>query len=226
MPRADKVEKVRGIKERLQDADAAVFADYRGLTVHDIGEVRAALAEVDARFAVVKNSLARLAVRDAGLEDLEAFLDGPTAIAFVKGDPVAGAKRIVEAARRFPVLEVKGGLAEGRVLTADEIKELATLEGREEMLAKVAGLLGAHLSRAAFMFSALQSRFLGLLEAYREKLAAEGPGSEDGGGEPDASAEPPSSSGEGDAAGSEGPTEGGGEEDDRDDDEEKEEEGA
>jgi large subunit ribosomal protein L10 len=175
MPSTDKVEKVKEIKERLEAAEGALFADYRGLSVQEIGEVRTALIDARAQLAVVKNTLARLAVRDAGMEGLEAFLEGPTAIAFLRGDPAAGAKAVVDAAKRFPVLEVKGGLAEGRILSADQIRELASLDSREEMLAKVAGMLGVTPSRAAYAFGALQATFLRLLEAYREKLPAEEP---------------------------------------------------
>ncbi len=178
MPNQQKVEKVAEIKERLQAAQAAYFADYRGLSVPDIGEVRTALVEVEAQFAVLKNTLTRLAVRDLELSELEEFLEGPTAVAFVQGDIVAGAKALVDASKRFPVLEVKGGLAEGRVLGADEIKALAALETREEMLAKIAGLLSMHMRKAAFLFEALQSKFAALLAAYREKLEEETPAEE------------------------------------------------
>ncbi|HUG88563.1 MAG TPA: 50S ribosomal protein L10 [Actinomycetota bacterium] len=178
MPNQQKVEKVAEIKERLQAAQAAYFADYRGLSVPDIGEVRTALVEVEAQFAVLKNTLTRLAVRDLELSELEEFLEGPTAVAFVQGDIVAGAKALVDASKRFPVLEVKGGLAEGRVLGADEIKALAALETREEMLAKIAGLLSMHMRQAAFLLEALQSKFAALLAAYREKLEEETPAEE------------------------------------------------
>ena len=178
MPNQQKVEKVAEIKQRLQAAQAAYFADYRGLSVPDIGEVRTALVEVEAQFAVLKNTLTRLAVRDLELSELEEFLEGPTAVAFVQGDIVAGAKALVDASKRFPVLEVKGGLAEGRVLGADEIKALAALETREEMLAKIAGLLSMHMRKAAFLFEALQSKFAALLAAYREKLEEETPSEE------------------------------------------------
>jgi large subunit ribosomal protein L10 len=170
MPSQQKVEKVEEIKERIRAAQAAYFADYRGLSVPDIGEVRTALVEVEAQFAVLKNTLTRLAVRDLDLAELEAFLEGPTAVAFIQGDIVAGAKALVDASKRFPVLEVKGGLAEGRVLGAEEIRALAALETREEMLAKIAGLLSMHMRKAAFLFQALQSKFAALLAAYREKL--------------------------------------------------------
>jgi large subunit ribosomal protein L10 len=180
MPRAEKEARVKGLAERLSESQAAVLAGYRGLTVHEAAELRSALAEVDTRFSVVKNSLTRLAVKEAGLEGLSELIDGPTAIAFVAGDPVAGAKRLVEQARRFPVLEVRGGFAEGRILTAEDIRTLAALEPREVMLARLAGVAKSHLSRTAWALQALQSRFVGLMEALRDKLPAdEGPAAED-----------------------------------------------
>jgi large subunit ribosomal protein L10 len=173
MPNTTKVEKVRELSQRLTSADAAVFAGYRGLTVQDAGELRATLAEVETRFAVVKNTLARLALKEAGMDGLEPLVDGPTAIAFVSGDPVTAAKRLLDASRRFPVLELKGGYAEGRVLSAEQVRALATLESREAMLARLAGLAKAQMSRTAWLFQALQAKFVSLLEAYREKLPAE-----------------------------------------------------
>jgi large subunit ribosomal protein L10 len=173
MPRAEKEAKVKGLAERLRESQAAVLAGYRGLTVQEAAELRSALADVDTRFSVVKNSLTRLAVRDAGLEELMDLIDGPTAIAFVLGDPVAGAKGLVEQSRRFPVLEIRGGYAEGRVLTADQVKSLAALESREVMLAQFAGVAKSQLSRTAWALQALQSRFVGLMEALREKLPQE-----------------------------------------------------
>jgi large subunit ribosomal protein L10 len=173
MPRAEKEAKVKEISVRLTESQAAVLTGYRGLTVADAEELREALGEVDTRFSIVKNSLTALAIKEAGLEGLAGLIDGPTAIAFVQGDPVAGAKRLVEATRRFPVLEVRGGFAEGRILTADDIKSLAALESREAMLAKVAGLGKMQMARAAWMFQSLQSRFVSLMEALKEKLPAE-----------------------------------------------------
>jgi large subunit ribosomal protein L10 len=173
MPNPTKIDKVRELSERLTAAEAAVFAGYRGLTVHDAGDLRSTLAEVDTRFAVVKNTLARLALKEAGLDGLEPFVDGPTAIAFVGGDPVTAAKRLLDASRRYPVLELKGGFAEGRVLSAEQVRALATLESREVMLAKFAGLAKSQMARAAWMLQSLQAKFLSLLEAYREKFPAE-----------------------------------------------------
>jgi large subunit ribosomal protein L10 len=174
MPRAEKEAKVKEISVRLTESQAAVLTGYRGLTVAEAAELREALGDVDTRFSIVKNSLTALAIKDAGLEGLAEMIDGPTAIAFVQGDPVAGAKRLVEQARRFPVLEVRGGFAEGRILTADDIKTLAALESREALLATVAGLGKMQMARAAWLFQALQSRFLSLMEALKEKLPAEG----------------------------------------------------
>jgi large subunit ribosomal protein L10 len=173
MPSQTKIDKVRELSERLTAAEAAVFAGYRGLTVHDTGDLRSTLAEVDTKFAVVKNTLALLALKDAGLEGLEPFVDGPTAIAFVGSDPVTAAKRLLDASRRYPVLELKGGFAEGRVLTAEQVRAMATLESREVMLAKLAGLAQSQMVRVAWMLQTLQSRFVSLLEAYREKLPSE-----------------------------------------------------
>src|SRR5687768_14933713 len=173
MPRAEKEAKVREIAGELEGSQAAILAGYRGLTVQEAAELRGALIEVDTRFSVVKNSLAMLAVKEAGHEDLVAFFDGPTALAFVKGDPVPAAKRMVEQAKRFPVIDIRGGFAEGRVLSADEIRTLAALDSREVMLAKIAGLGKMQMSKAAWMFQALQSKFLLLLQALKEKLPEE-----------------------------------------------------
>jgi large subunit ribosomal protein L10 len=173
MPNPQKEAKVREIAEQLSGAQAAVLAGYRGLTVQEAAELRAALAEVDTRFRVVKNSLTLLAVKEAGLEGLGELIDGPTAIAYVQGDPVAAANRLVEQSRRFPVLEVRGGFAEGRILTADDVRRFAGLQSREVMLARLAGMAKGQIARTAFMLQALQSKFLLLMEALKEKLPSE-----------------------------------------------------
>ena len=182
MPNAEKIEKVAALKERIQGADALLLAEYRGLSVHDATELRRSLSE-QARFAIVKNTLFQRAAADAGVAELEALLDGPTAVAFVQGDVVATAKKVVDAAKRFPALVLKGGYLDGKVLSAAEAQALATLESREVMLSKVAGLMKAEMARAASMFQAIQGRFLGVLESYKAKL----PGDD---AEPTAEAEP------------------------------------
>jgi large subunit ribosomal protein L10 len=173
MARAEKVERVAAIKERIGASDAILLTEYRGLTVSDISELRRSLAEGGASFAVVKNTLMRRAADDSAMAELGSLLEGPTAVAFVEGDPVAAAKKVVEAIKRFPSLVLKGGFMDGRMLSADDAKALADLESREVMLSKVAGLMKGEMSRAASMFQAAQSTFLSLLAAYQEKLPRE-----------------------------------------------------
>jgi large subunit ribosomal protein L10 len=173
MPSEAKVERVKGLTERLNAAEAALLTDYRGLTVQEADELRTSLAGADARFSVVKNSLTRLAMKEAGMEGLADLIDGPSAVAFVHGDTVAAAKALVDAARRYPVLEVRGGFAEGRVLTAEEIREYASLDTREVMLAKIAGLGKMQMARTALALQALQVKFLRLMQALREELPEE-----------------------------------------------------
>lgn len=170
MPTPTKVEKVREIKERFEGSAASLISDYRGITVKDVTELRAALREAEATFTVVKNTLTKLAAADAGLAELQTILEGPTAITFVQGDVVVAAKRLADAAKRIPSLEIKGGVMEGRVLSAEQARALATLESREVLLAKMAGMAKASLSRAAYAFVAVQSRFLAVLDAYTEKV--------------------------------------------------------
>ena len=170
MPRAEKFERVTALKERIEGADALLLTEYRGLTVGDVTALRRSLAEGGASFAVVKNTLMKRAADEAGLAGLESLLEGPSAVAFVSGDAVAAAKKVVAAAKLFPALVLKGGFMEGRILSADEAKALADLESREAMLSKIAGLMKGEMSRAAAMFVSAQARFLSLLEAYREKM--------------------------------------------------------
>jgi large subunit ribosomal protein L10 len=181
--KAEKIERVAKLTERIRSSEALLLTEYRGLTVADVTDLRRSLAEGGTRFSVVKNTLMRRAAGDAEVAELEALLEGPTAVAFVGGDPVAAAKKVVDAQKRFPTLVLKGAWMEGRLLSAGEAKDLADLESREVMLSKIAGLVKGEISRAASTFQALQSQFLGLLEAYREKVPA-------GDDEPAAVAEP------------------------------------
>jgi large subunit ribosomal protein L10 len=169
MPSPEKVDKVARLKERINSSQALLLAEYRGLSVQDATELRRSLGQ-DTRFSVVKNTLMKRAAGEAGVAELERLLEGPTAVAFVAGDPVSAAKRVVEAAKRFPALALKGAYMEGRVLGADEARGLAELESREVMLSRLAGAMKAEMSRAAGMFQALQGRFLGLLDAYKGKV--------------------------------------------------------
>jgi len=171
--RADKVEKVAELKERIAASQALLLADFRGLSVHDASALRALLQDSGARFVVIKNTLMKRAADESGMEALGSLLEGPTGVAFVEEDPVVAAKKIVEATRTFPALVLKGGFVEGRLLSPEEAQRLATLESRDAMLSKVAGMLKSEMSRAAYGFQALQSRFLSLLGAFREKLPQE-----------------------------------------------------
>lgn len=172
-PNARKAERVAELKERIDRSDALLLTEYRGLTVSEITELRRSLAEGGTKFAVVKNTLMRRAVNDAGVAELEPMLEGPSAVAFVEGDPVAAAKSVVDAAKKFPTLVLKGGFMDGKLLSAADAKALASLESREVMLSKIAGLIKSEMSKAAAMFVGAQSKFLGVLEAYKDKLPAE-----------------------------------------------------
>lgn len=155
MPKPEKVEVVKEIAERFSNSQAALLTEYRGLTVGEMAEVRAALRDAEAEYKVLKNTLASIAAREVGLDELTALLDGPIAIAFVKGDAVEAAKALDDAARRFPVLALRGGVLRGRVIDADQAKSLATLEPREVQLAKIAMLSNSPMQRTVNVFSAL-----------------------------------------------------------------------
>ena len=170
MPKPEKVERVAELKARIEGSDALLLTEYRGLTVSEITELRRSLNEGGASFAVVKNTLMRRAASAAGMSELEDLLSGPSAITFVDGDPIAAAKSVVKATKQFPALVLKGAYMDGKLLSADDAKALAELESREVMLSKIAGMLKSEMSRAAAMFQAGQSKFLSLLEAYKEKV--------------------------------------------------------
>lgn len=173
MPKQEKVERVAELKDRIEGSDALLLTEYRGLSVSEITELRRSLAEGGTRFQVVKNTLMRRAVTDAGVAELEVLLEGPSAVAFVEGDPVAAAKSVVDAAKKYPTLVLKGGFMDGKMLSADDAKALASLESREVMLSKIAGLMKSEMSKAAALFVGAQSKFVSLLEAYKEKVPGE-----------------------------------------------------
>src|SRR6476646_1382516 len=172
MPRTEKLERVAELKRRIEGSAALLLAEYRGLTVSDITELRRTLREADASLTVVKNTLMQRAAAEAGLE-LTELLSGPSAVAFVDGDAVSAAKKIKAATKQFPTLVLKGGYMEGQVLSADDANRLADLESREVMLSKIAGLLKGEIARAAATFASAQSRFLSLLQAYEATWPSE-----------------------------------------------------
>jgi large subunit ribosomal protein L10 len=192
MPSTQKIERVAELKEQIEGSTALLLTEYRGLTVAEITELRKSLGEGGARFAVIKNTLMRRALENTDAAGLGSLFEGPSAVAFVLEDPVAAAKSVTAAAKKFPTLVLKGGFVEGRVLSADEARSLADLESREVMMSKIAGLMKGEMSRAASMFQAAQSRFLSLLEAFKAKLPqeAEAPEAEAAPEAPEAEAAP------------------------------------
>jgi large subunit ribosomal protein L10 len=178
MARADKVAAVTELTDRFRESDSVVLTEYRGLSVSQLRELRQSLGD-NATFNVVKNTLTRIAVHEAGLQDqLESLLSGPSAIAFVDGDVVEAAKGLRDFSRDHPALVIKGGVLDGKALTPDEITRLADLEPREVLLAKLAGAMKASLSNAAAVFNALPTQVAQLAEALRVQRAAHGGGQE------------------------------------------------
>jgi large subunit ribosomal protein L10 len=173
VPNATNVAEVEAIKGRLEGSVAALLTEYRGLKVAELGELRASLRGSSTEYRVLKNTLTSIAVRQAGYEDLVALLQGPTAVAFVHGDPVQAAKDLAEFARTHPSLVVKGGVMDGKVLAADEVRRLATLESREVLLARLAGLLQASAQQTVNLLAAPLRQVATMTAALRDK---QGPG--------------------------------------------------
>ena len=178
MARPDKTAAVAELKSAFDDANGAVLTDYRGLTVSQLGELRRTLGE-NTKFAVVKNTLTKIAAREAGLaEHVEDLLQGPSAIAFVNGDVVEAAKGLRDFAKNNPNLIIKGGVVDGNPMAPEEIGKLADLESREVLLGKLAGAMKASMVNAAAAFDALPTKVAQLAEALREKRAAADEGAE------------------------------------------------
>jgi large subunit ribosomal protein L10 len=171
MARPDKAAAVAELTDQFRDSNAAVLTEYRGLTVAQLKQLRRALSG-NATYAVVKNTLTAIAAKQAGVEVPDATLAGPSAIAFVTGDPVEAAKGLRDFAKANPALVIKGGVLEGRALTAAEVTKLADLESREVLLAKTAGVLKATLFQAAYLFTAPAAQAVRTVEALREKQAS------------------------------------------------------
>jgi large subunit ribosomal protein L10 len=172
MPNKEKVSAVAEIVEHFNESAATVLTEYRGLTVKQIGQLRKALG-ADTTYAVVKNTLTKRAAAEAGVSIDDSLLSGPTAIAFVKGDPVEAAKGLRDFAKTNPLLIIKGGVYEGKALSAAEVNKIADLESREVLLSKVAGVLKALPTRAAGLFQAPLSQVARLAKALEEKTPGE-----------------------------------------------------
>ena len=170
--RQEKVSTVAEIAEKLAGAQAVFVSEYRGLNVKQLAGVRNALRPVGAEHVVYKNTLARIAVREAGVDGLENILVGPTALTFVTGDIAGAAKALRDSSKTLPALVVKGGVLGGVPLSAEDVNALADLPSREELLARIAGSFQAALGMTATLVSPLPRKFAYGLQALIEKQAA------------------------------------------------------
>ncbi|HUR18976.1 MAG TPA: 50S ribosomal protein L10 [Acidimicrobiales bacterium] len=186
-PRPEKVAVVDEVRERLSSSAAAILTEYRGLGVKDLSTLRRSLSEVGGDYKIYKNTLVRFAARDLGLDDLEALLTGPTAIAFVDGDAVAVAKALRDFSRVHPALVVKGGLLGTSVLSAPDTAALADLPTREVLLARIAGGLAAPMVKFAGLLQALPRNFAYGLKALIDQMGGV-PEGEAASAEPEATA--------------------------------------
>jgi large subunit ribosomal protein L10 len=173
----EKTAAVAEITERFQGASAAVLTEYRGLTMAQLTQLRRSLGS-DTTYTVVKNTLTKRAAAEAGFPVPDELLTGPTAIAFIKGDPVEAAKGLRDFSRTNPLLVIKGGVLEGKSLSPAEIRQLADVEPREVLLAKLAGAMSGSLAKAAGLFQAPLSQVARLAAALQEKKGAEAPATE------------------------------------------------
>src|ERR1700758_4447383 len=172
MAKADKATAVADIAEQFTGSTATLITEYRGLTVANLAELRRSLAG-SATYAVAKNTLIKLAASQAGIEGLDELFAGPTAIAFVTGEPVDAAKAIKKFAKDNKALVIKGGYMDGHPLTVAEVERIADLESRDVLLAKLAGAMKGNLAKAAGLFSAPASQVARLAAALQDKKAAE-----------------------------------------------------
>ena len=172
MAKADKATAVADIAEQFTDSTATLITEYRGLTVANLAELRRSLAG-SATYAVAKNTLIKRAASQAGIEGLDELFAGPTAIAFVTGEPVDAAKAIKKFAKDNKALVIKGGYMDGHPLTVAEVERIADLESRDVLLAKLAGAMKGNLAKAAGLFSAPASQVARLAAALQEKKASE-----------------------------------------------------
>ena len=176
MQRSEKERVVEQLAERLRSTETLMVADYRGLTMPEIDELRSRLLEAGARFTVVKNTLTKLAAEQAGTTDVLELIDGPTAIAFLEadGDPVAVAKVLNETSRAHDVLVIRGGVVEGTVVGDAEIKRLATLPPADVLRAQLVGAVAAPLTTVVGLFTAPLRDLVGILDARIRQLEEQG----------------------------------------------------
>lgn len=173
MAKPDKIEAVDEIADEFRASAAAVVTEYRGLSMAQLSTLRRALG-AGVYYRVAKNTLAKRAAENAGVEGLADLFTGPTAITFIKGEPVDAAKALRDFAKENKALVIKGGYMDGRALSVDEVTKIADLDSREVLLAKLAGAMKGNLSKAAGLFNAPASQVARLVAALQDKRAAEG----------------------------------------------------
>ncbi|WP_018222571.1 50S ribosomal protein L10 [Salinispora pacifica] len=171
--RADKATAVVELTESFRNAGATVLTEYRGLTVSQLTQLRRSLG-TETTYTIAKNTLAKRAAADAGISGLDELFTGPTALTFVSGDVVEAAKGLRDFAKTNPKLVIKGGVFEGKAITAAEVTKLADLESREVLLAKLAGAMKGNLSKAASLFQAPMAKTARLAAALQDKREKEG----------------------------------------------------
>lgn len=172
MVQSAKIDAVAAIKEQFENSDAAFITEYRGLSVPAMTELRRSLGE-SATYSVAKNTLVKRAAAEAGVEGLEDILVGPTAIAFIEGEPVEAAKAFRDFGKDHKELVIKGGFMDGKALSMEDIEKLADLESREVLLAMLAGAMKGGLAKAAGLFNAPASQVARLAAALQDKKSAE-----------------------------------------------------
>ncbi|MER7482988.1 MULTISPECIES: 50S ribosomal protein L10 [Streptomyces] len=173
MARPDKVDAVEEMRDKFRNSNAAVVTAYTGLTVAQLQKLRRSLGE-NAQYRVAKNTLTKIAANEAGITTLDDLFAGSSAVAFVTGDPVEAAKGLRDFAKDNPNLVIKGGVLDGKAMSADEIKKLADLESREVLLSKLAGAFKGKQSQAAQLFQALPSKLVRTVDALRAKQDEQG----------------------------------------------------
>ncbi len=174
MAKAEKATAVAEITEQFKASTATVITEFRGLTVANLVELRRSLGD-SATYSVAKNTLVKRAASEAGVEGLDELFVGPTAIAFINGEPVDAAKALKKFAKDHKSLVIKGGYMDGKALSVAEVEQIADLESREVLLAKLAGAMKANLTKAAGLFNAPASQVARLAAALQDKRAAEAP---------------------------------------------------
>jgi large subunit ribosomal protein L10 len=174
VPNASNVAEVEAIKGRLQEVSAALLTEYRGLKVKELGDLRASLRGSQTEYKVLKNTLTAIAAREVGYGELESYLQGPTAVAFVHGDPVQAAKDLADFARSHPALVLKAGVMDGKVLDADAVRQLATMESRDVLLGRMAGMLAGSLQQTVNLLAAPLRQVATMTAALRDQRQADG----------------------------------------------------